>query len=98
MPRNKEHARCCGAGGGRIWMEDAPSGQERPAESRVREAAAVRGVSTLSVACPKDLVMFQDAVKTTGLENKLAVRDLAELVEEHLTPGERSNQDGGIAS
>ena len=98
MPKNKEHARCCGAGGGRIWMEDAPSGQERPAESRVREAAAVPGVSTLAVACPKDLVMFQDAVKTTGLENKLAVRDLAELVEEHLTPGERSNQDGGTAS
>ena len=99
MPKNKEHARCCGAGGGRIWMEDAPSpGEERPAESRVREAAAVRGVSTLVVACPKDLVMFQDAVKTTGLENKLAVRDLAELVEERLAPGERSNQDGGIAS
>ena len=58
----------------------------------------LEGVTDLVVACPKDLVMFQDAVKTTGLENKLAVRDLAELVEEHLAPGERSNQDGEIAS
>jgi Fe-S oxidoreductase len=63
-------------------MEDAPGVKERPAENRVREAAATDGVSTLAVACPKDLVMFQDAVKTTGLEGKLAVRDLIELVEE----------------
>ncbi len=66
----------------------------RPAENRVREAAGLNGVSTLVVACPKDLVMFQDALKTTGLENRLAVRDLAELVEERMVPGERSNQDG----
>jgi Fe-S oxidoreductase len=82
MPRNRARAHCCGAGGGRIWMEDAPGVKERPAENRVREAAATDGVSTLAVACPKDLVMFQDAVKTAGLEGKLAVRDLIELVEE----------------
>jgi hypothetical protein len=33
------------------------------------------------VACPKDLVMFQDAIKTTGLEDKLEVKELSELVE-----------------
>jgi Fe-S oxidoreductase len=90
MPRTREHAHCCGAGGGRIWMEDAPTNEMRPSESRVREAAALAGVSTLAVACPKDLVMFQDAVKTTGLENQLAVRDIADLVEEHLAGGGRS--------
>lgn len=82
MPRNRARAHCCGAGGGRIWMEDTPGVKERPAENRVREAATTDGVSTLAVACPKDLVMFQDAVKTTGLEGRLAVRDLIELVEE----------------
>jgi Fe-S oxidoreductase len=87
MPRNRAHAACCGAGGGRIWMEDAPGVRERPAENRLREAAALEGVSTLVVTCPKDLVMFQDAVKNTGLEGKLAVRDLAELVEERLAGG-----------
>jgi Fe-S oxidoreductase len=81
MPRNRDSAYCCAAGGGRIWMEDAPASGERPAESRVREAAAL-GVRTLVVACPKDYVMFQDAIKTAGLEDRLSVRDLMELAEE----------------
>lgn len=82
MPRSRERSYCCGAGGGRIWMEDTGRPRERPAESRVREAAALAGVHTLVVACPKDLAMFRDAVKTTGCEERLAVKDLAELVAE----------------
>jgi len=81
MPLNRTFSYCCGAGGGRIWMEDPPVLKERPAITRVREAAGL-GVHTLVVACPKDLVMFQDAIKTTGLEDKLEVRELAELVEQ----------------
>ena len=50
--------------------------KERPALTRVREAASLKGVHTLVVACPKDLVMFQDAIKTTGLEDKLEVKEL----------------------
>jgi Fe-S oxidoreductase/nitrate reductase gamma subunit len=82
MPRNRADAWCCGAGGGRVWMEDVAGVKERPAESRVREAAALAGVSTLVVSCPKDMVMFQDALKTTGLEGKLVVRDAMELMRE----------------
>lgn len=82
MPRNRDGAYCCGAGGGRIWMEDTVRVQERPAESRVREAARLPEVQTLVVSCPKDLVMFQDAVKTTGLDKTLAIRDLSEVVEQ----------------
>ncbi len=85
MPRNRGNSACCGAGGGRIWMEDAAEAKERPAEGRVREAAEL-GVSTLVVACPKDLVMFQDALKTTGLESKLEVKELAELVNHATMP------------
>jgi hypothetical protein len=47
----------------------------------VKEAAGVRGVRTLVVSCPKDLVMFQDAVKTAQLEGSLVVQDLVQLVE-----------------
>ncbi len=89
MPRNREHAWCCGAGGGKIWMEDLPpaSGpRERPAESRLREAASLAGVDTLVVACPKDLVMFQDAAKTTGLADRIAVKDLMEVTEQAIAP------------
>ncbi|MCH5373127.1 MAG: 4Fe-4S dicluster domain-containing protein, partial [Planctomycetes bacterium] len=84
MPRNRRNSLCCGAGGGRIWMKDTPGIQERPAESRVKEALSVPFVRCLVVACPKDLVMFQDAVKTVGAEGRLRVADLAELVYEAL--------------
>ena len=81
MPRSRDRALCCGAGGGRIWMEEGTV-KERPSENRVREAAALAGVQYFVVACPKDLTMYRDAVKTTGLEGKLVVKDLSELVEE----------------
>ncbi len=80
MPRNRERSYCCGAGGGRIWMEDTPGIKERPSESRVREAVSLPEVKALVVTCPKDIAMFRDAVKTTGNEGKLDVRDLSELV------------------
>jgi Fe-S oxidoreductase/nitrate reductase gamma subunit len=82
MARCRNRSFCCGAGGGRIWMEDTEKVQERPAENRIREAVALPGVPTFVVACPKDLAMFRDAVKTTGNEGKLVVKDLAELVAE----------------
>ncbi len=83
MPRNRRNSYCCGAGGGRIWMKDVPGIQQRPAESRIHEALAL-GVQCLAVACPKDLVMFQDAVKTVGAEKRLRVADIAELVYESI--------------
>jgi Fe-S oxidoreductase len=82
MPQNRTFAYCCGAGGGRIWMEDPPVLKEHPAHARVREAASLQGVHTLVVVCPKDLVMFQDAIRKTGLEDKLEVKELSELVEQ----------------
>jgi Fe-S oxidoreductase len=97
MPRNRERSFCCGAGGGRIWMEDSSDIKERPAENRVREAAALAGVTTLVVSCPKDLVMFQDAVKTTGLEGKLEVADIAELVGRVARPAQDSQVPQGVA-
>ena len=80
MPRNRELGHCCGAGGGRIWMEDTEGVSERPAENRIREGAELPNVSVFVVACPKDLVMFRDAVKTTDSEDRIVVKDLAELV------------------
>lgn len=82
MPRSRRNSFCCGGGGGRVWMEEIGEAHARPSESRVREAAALDGVEVLVVACPKDYVMFADALKTTGLESRLAVRDLTELVAE----------------
>jgi Fe-S oxidoreductase len=83
MRRNRDRALCCGAGGGRIWM-DQPEMRERPSEVRMQEAAELDGVSVFTVACPKDLTMYQDAAKTTGYEDRLVVKDLTQLVYEAL--------------
>ena len=63
-------------------MEDDPDIQERPAENRIMEAASLTDVTVFVVACPKDLVMYQDAVKTTGQEDKIVVKDIIELIGE----------------
>jgi Fe-S oxidoreductase len=83
MPRHRDQAFCCGAGGGRIWMEEGDV-TERPSESRIREAVELDGVAAFVVACPKDVTMYRDAVKTTGHEDRLGVKDLIELVHEAL--------------
>jgi Fe-S oxidoreductase len=81
MPRHHERAFCCSAGGGRIWMEEGEIDQ-RPSEARIHEAADLKDVSVFIVACPKDITMFRDAVKTAGQEDKIAVKDLIDLVHE----------------
>jgi Fe-S oxidoreductase len=83
MPRNRSNSFCCGAGGGRIWIRDEP-GAERPSENRVREAAGLDDVDLFVVSCPKDVTMFEDAVKTSGHGDALQVRELTELLEEAL--------------
>ena len=80
MPRNGADTFCCGAGGGRIWMDDGLF-TERPSESRISEALRL-GVGQFVVACPKDMTMFSDAVKTVGAEDRLVVRDITLLVQE----------------
>src|SRR5882724_3915747 len=81
MGRCRSNSFCCGAGGGRIWMPD-PFGLDRPAHNRMREAAAIPGLQVYVVSCPKDLTMFEDALKATGNEGRFVVRELIELVRE----------------
>jgi Fe-S oxidoreductase len=79
MPRHGDKALCCGAGGGRIWMDEGDV-EERPSEARIREAVNLEDVTVFVVACPKDVTMYKDAVKTTGNEENIVVMDLIELV------------------
>ncbi len=87
MPRNCENSFCCGAGGGQIWMGKVAPG-ERPAENRIKEALTTFEKNPADkkqlfiVTCPKDMIMYSDAVKTTGNESKIEVRDLIQLVAE----------------
>lgn len=83
MPRHGDRALCCGAGGGRIWMEEGEI-EQRPSENRIEEAVGLEDVQVFIVACPKDVTMYKDAVKTTGHEGRMVVKDLIELVQEAL--------------
>jgi Fe-S oxidoreductase len=83
MPRNRDNSFCCGAGGGRIWMKELP-GTRRPSESRIDEAVALDGVDYFVVACPKDVTMYEDAIKTSGHQGEIELRELSELVLEAL--------------
>ncbi len=74
--RSRERSLCCEGGGGRMWI-DIPG--ERLAETRVREAVEC-GAEILATACPFCLLTLEDAVKTTGLEGKIQVMDIAELL------------------
>lgn len=82
MPRNRENSFCCGAGGGRIWMQDHQDVKERPSENRIREALGLGEIDYFVVSCPKDLTMYRDAVKTSGNEGQIEVWDLSDFVTE----------------
>lgn len=81
MKRHGDNSFCCGAGGGRIWMPD-PVGKEKPAQIRMKEAGEIDGLEVFVVCCPKDLTMFEDALKTSGFEGRFVVRELIEMISE----------------
>ena len=75
--RNRENSLCCEGGGGRMWMEGTNK-VKRLSEIRVEDAVAL-GVDAIITACPFCLLTLEDAVKTTGSEDKIKVIDLVEL-------------------
>ena len=79
MPRNKEQGFCCGAGGGRMWLEEKLG--QRVNQNRVNEAAeALHGEGVIATACPFCTTMLTDGINETGREGKMKTRDIAELV------------------
>ncbi|MBJ6800388.1 heterodisulfide reductase-related iron-sulfur binding cluster [Geomonas propionica] len=77
MDRNRLESFCCGGGGGRILAEEKVG--TRISVARVQMAGETHAPMLVS-NCPFCLTMFEDGIKTGGLEGDLAVRDLAELV------------------
>lgn len=77
MARNGNRSFCCGAGGGRMWMEEDQG--ERINDLRTDEAIAV-GATGIVVACPFCLTMMTDGIKDRQREETMAARDIAELV------------------
>ena len=78
MDRNKEDGMCCGAGGGRMWLEEDEG--VRVNETRVKQAMN-REPTVIGSNCPYCLTMMSDGVKAMEAE-KVGTFDLAELVAE----------------
>ena len=79
MKRNRAGTSCCGAGGGRMWMEEDP--KQRVSTVRAQEALAT-GAQTVAVGCPFCLTMMSDGVAAQG--SAARVLDVAELLVEQL--------------
>jgi hypothetical protein len=57
----------------------------RLSDRRVIEAAET-GAEVLGICCPYEVSRFEDAVKATGSDGQLDVRDIAELIDEAMAP------------
>jgi Fe-S oxidoreductase len=81
MNRKKDRSFCCGAGGGRMWMEETLG--KRINQMRVDQAVQTNA-SVLASACPYCLTMLGDGIKEKEMEQLISVFDVAELVEKAL--------------
>ncbi|MDI6787191.1 MAG: heterodisulfide reductase-related iron-sulfur binding cluster [Planctomycetota bacterium] len=78
MPRNYKNSFCCGAGGGRMWMEEKRG--TRINQNRIQEAYNTIKDGIVVTACPYCLTMLEDGVKEKELADNLKVRDIAEIL------------------
>ena len=76
---HSEKTRCCGAGGGRMWMDEAPN--ERPANARIEQLLAT-GAKTIALGCPFCKIMLDAGVKQVAGDDDIRLLDLAEMLQE----------------
>lgn len=81
MDRNRRLAFCCGAGGGRMWMERVRG--QRVYAIRTEQALA-KNPDIIATACPFCMTHFEDGLVFHDVVEKLKVRDIAEVVADHL--------------
>ena len=78
----KQHARktlCCGAGGGRMWMDEEPD--QRPSTRRLDQLVET-GAETIAVACPFCRIMLDAGLKQRDDADHVRLVDLAEMMQE----------------
>ena len=81
MEKSRKSGFCCGAGGGRIFLEETIG--KRVNVERTEQVLAT-GAKTVAVGCPFCMTMMTDGTKAKNVEGSVQVKDLAELVAERL--------------
>ena len=77
VEQSRETGTCCGAGGARFLLEENTG--TRMSHHRLDELM-VTNPNTIAVSCPFCVLMLEDAVKAKGLEGKVKVRDIGEIL------------------
>jgi Fe-S oxidoreductase len=77
MRRHKHFGMCCGAGGGRMWIEEEPD--KRVNLLRTDQALATEP-EVIAVSCPFCMTMLSDGIKAKDLEEKVKTLDVMEIV------------------
>ena len=75
---HSQKTRCCGAGGGRMWMEEPLT--ERPSNARVEQLLAT-GAKTVALGCPFCKIMLDASVKQVT-DEEINLVDLAEMLQQ----------------
>jgi len=76
MARRERQSFCCGAGGGRMWMEEHLG--TRINQNRAKEAIAT-GATTIAANCPFCITMLRDGINELNVEN-VQVKDISEIL------------------
>ncbi|MEK6552405.1 MAG: (Fe-S)-binding protein, partial [Bacteroidota bacterium] len=80
MERNREKGFCCGAGGGRMFLEEKEG--TRINNNRAEEAISTKA-DTVATACPFCMTMLTDGIKTFEKSDSVNVKDVAEIILEN---------------
>ena len=78
MSHCRERGFCCGAGGGRMWMEEQGERVNRRRTDHFLETKT----DTVAVSCPFCLQMFEEGISNKGMEDKKRAKDVLELLDD----------------
>src|SRR5207302_8610119 len=79
---------CCGAGGGRMWMEEDQG--KRVNVERVDQSLA-KPIDMVAVACPFCTIMVEDGIKHRNAEERVQVLDIAQVIRKSMVQVHKGN-------
>jgi len=96
-PHHRERGFCCGAGGGRMWMEEKMG--QRVNHRRVEQLImANTGATKVASGCPYCLIMLEEGTGAKGIQEQIKPVDVLELVAARLSPEAQDKQETAVTT